>query len=56
MPPNAPLLAGNRAIAAWFANPGVARLSFAYTPVAIEVDAVLATVRSVYSMTPSSSR
>jgi uncharacterized protein (TIGR02246 family) len=51
MPPNALLLAGNRAIAAWFANPGVTLLSFTYAPVAVEVDAVLAAVRSVYSMT-----
>jgi hypothetical protein len=29
MPPNAPLLAGNRAITAWFANPGVVLVSFA---------------------------
>ena len=42
MPPNAHLLAGNRAIAAWFANPDVTLLSFTYTPVAVEVDAVLA--------------
>ncbi len=51
MPPNAPLVVGSAAIAAWFANSGLTLEAFAARPVAIEGEGALATLRSSYVMT-----
>ena len=51
MPPNAPLIVGSAAIAAWFANSGLTLEAFAARPVAIEAEEALATIRSAYVMT-----
>lgn len=50
MPPNAPLVIGSAATAAWFANSGLMLQAFTARPEAIEGEEALAIVRSSYAM------